>query len=152
MAFLPSTWPGYFTVEETKFKAADSEYTQQRLGQTANYLKDSNDAILLNITTLARVAAGTFTYGALGFGNYTQFTTPNGKAIISVTIGEITQGITPGTFGAGLFIPGQNFPVDTGGIGNFLSVIGTSSEILNLSVNFGTSTPRSFTYSILYTP
>lgn len=41
MADLPHTWPGYIQLEESSFKSAVSEYTQQRMGQAMNFLYDS---------------------------------------------------------------------------------------------------------------
>lgn len=55
MAKLPSTFPGYIQIEETRFKAGVSEYLAQKIGRIANFLADKD----LTIETIT--SSGTWT-------------------------------------------------------------------------------------------
>lgn len=50
MPNLPSIFPGYVTYADTQFKAANSEYLMQKIGQIANFLADKDFTVGAMIT------------------------------------------------------------------------------------------------------
>lgn len=156
MANLPSAWQGYIQQEETKFKAADSEYTAQRTGANLNYLKDTTDTHTTQIGVLNTLIASAVSFAAGYLASGGSFTSPSGKAILAYgiykkdgffpeTSFQTANGLSTQTWGFLIGSPGNNVVFDGSTTGNF-NVTGGSNQTLNNATSFG------FNFFIMYLP